>query len=137
MAAEPDGHRRSGRARRLSLLGAALAAAFAALPLSARGAEPGASAFVAHALALRAAAIRGEADGVLAEIPGAGRAGGAAQLRLLWAPFFDNAIVAAGRAHAPAPVALYYNPLLDAALLTAWERRDGRWLVASVRALPF
>ena len=57
-------------------------------------------------------------------------------LPVLWRPFFENAIVKLGRLHAEAPVALYYNPLLDVALVTFWERREGNYRIASIRALP-
>ena len=87
-------------------------------------------------LALRAAGLKGEASTVLTGMPGAGRVGSDERLGVLWAPFFDNAIVKLGRVLSPVPVAVYYNPLLDVALLTLWERQGERYLVALVRALP-
>ena len=57
-------------------------------------------------------------------------------LPVLWVPFFENAIVKLGRLQSPTPVALYYNPLLDLALFTYWEESQGRFRVASIRALP-
>ena len=98
-------------------------------------AEPDPGLFAAHALGLRSAGVAGEAGTVLTEMPGAGRVGGEARLGLLWAAFFDNAIVKLGRVVSPAPVALYYNPLLDIALVSVWERRGERFGVASLRAL--
>ena len=96
----------------------ALGIGFTALP--AQG-DAQVRAFVAHALALRAAAAEGEGEAVLAEIPG----GGPREHRQsLWSPFFENAVVALGRLRSPVPAALYYNPLLDVALLTRWDRAD-------------
>ena len=121
------------------LLGVVLGAAALIAPAApghSATAEPDAGAFVAHALALRAAGVKGEAAQVLADIPGAGRVDGKERLGVLWAPFFDNAIVKLGRLLAPAPAALYYNPLLDVALLTLWERQGERYRVLWVRALP-
>ena len=92
-----------------------------------------ARAFAAHALALRAAVVEGEGEVVLAQVPG----GGPGEHRpLLWAPFFENAVVVLGRLRSPVPAALYYNPLLDIALLTRWEMREGGYRIASIRALP-
>ena len=90
-------------------------------------------AFAAYALALRAAVVEGEGEVVLAQIPG----GGPREHRpLLWSPFFENAVVEIGRLRSPSPAALYYNPLLDVALLSRWERREGGYRIASIRALP-
>ena len=94
-----------------------------AAPARSAAAEPDVGAFVGDVLALRTAGVSGEAAGVLAEMPGAGRVGGEARLGVLWAPFFDNAIVKLGRLQSPAPVALFYNPLLDVGLLTLRQRR--------------
>ena len=108
----------------------ALGIGFTALP--AQG-DAQARVFAAHALALRAAAVEGEGEAVLAEIPG----GGLREHRQsLWSPFFENAVVALGRLRSPVPAALYYNPLLDVALLTRWKKREGGYRVASIRALP-
>ena len=92
----------------------------AALPASSAAAESPARLFAAHALALRAAGVAGEepAAEVLVAMPGAGVAGDAESLSVLWRPFFANAIVKLGRLRSPAPVALYYNPLLDVAVFT-------------------
>ena len=94
--------------------------------------------FATHALALRVAGIAGEgpASAALAEMPGMPLSGAEAWLPLLWAPFFENAIVKLGRVQSDAPVALYYNPLLDIALLSVWEPRQRQYHVASIRALP-
>ena len=108
----------------------ALGIGFTALP--AQG-DAQVRAFVAHALALRAAAVEGEGEAILAEIPG----GGLREHRqALWSPVFENAVVALGRLRSQVPAALYYNPLLDVALLTRWEKREGGYRVASIRALP-
>ena len=112
----------------------------AALPASSAAAESPARLFAAHALAFRAAGVEGAASAaeVLAAMPGAGAgvAGGDEALSALWRPFFANAIVQLGRLRSPAPVALYCNPLLDVALFTLWEKQEGGYRVASVRALP-
>ena len=113
-----------------------LTAMLAALPLAASSAqEPPARLFAAHALALRAAGVAGEdsASRILADAPGLGADGAAP---VLWAPFFENAVVKLSRLNSSRPVALYYNPLLDAALFTSWKERDGGFRVASARALP-
>lgn len=134
--------RRGGTAFRAAAagFGAVLLAAVvvSASPARAAGAEPDARLFAAHALALRAAGGAGEepAAGVLAAMPGAGMAGAADTLPVLWRPFFANAIVKLGRLRTPAPVALYYDPLLDVAVFTLWERRNDGYRVASARALP-
>ena len=100
--------------------------------------ESAARVFAAHALDLRAAGIAGEvwAVAVLVDMPGVPLTGAEASLPVLWAPFFENAIVKLGRVQSDAPVALYYNPLLDIALFTVWEHRQGQYRVASIRALP-
>ena len=139
MTAERNSYRRPagvciGVLARVVLAAGMLVAAV--VPARSVAAEPDADAFVADVLALRAAGVTGEAAGVLAEMPGAGRVGGEDRLGVLWAPFFDNAIVKLGRLHAPVPVALYYNPLLDVALLTLWERQGERYRVVSARAIP-
>lgn len=129
--------RARGRAGRPVLV--LVAAAFVAVHAArAAAAEPDAHLFAAEALALRAAGVAGDgaAARVLAVMPGAGMAGDAEALSVLWRPFFANAIVALGRLHSPAPAALYYNPLLDVAALIRWEREGGAWRVASARALP-
>ena len=139
MTAERNSYRRPAGVCIGVLVGAMLAVAVlivSAAPARLAAAEPDAGAFIDDALVLRAAGIKGEAAGVLSEMPGAGRVGGEERLGVLWAPFFDNAIVKLGRLHAPVPVALYYNPLLDVALLTLWERQGERYGVVSVRALP-
>ena len=117
----------------------ALSAAFLLVPSSVRAEdELSARVFAAHALDLRAAGVAGEvrAAAVLAEMPGVPLTGAEASLAILWAPFFENAIVKLGRVQSAAPVALYYNPLLDIAVFTLWERREGQYRVASIRALP-
>ena len=122
-----------------AILGAVLAAAMsAALPMSSAAAESDVRLFAAHALALRAAGLAGEesAAEVLAAMPGAGMAGAGESLVALWRPFFANAIVKLGRLRSPAPAALYYNPLLDVAVFTLWEKQEGGYRVAAVRALP-
>ena len=139
MTARRDLCRRFAAMRVDVLVGAMLAVAVlivSAAPARLAAAEPDAGAFIDDALVLRAAGIKGEAAGVLSEMPGAGRVGGEERLGVLWAPFFDNAIVKLGRLQSSVPVALYYNPLLDVALLTLWEQRDGRYRVVAVRALP-
>ena len=127
-------------ARRFGLrVVAALSAAFLLVPSSVRAEdELSARVFAAHALDLRAAGVAGEAraTAVLAEMPGVPLTGADASLAILWAPFFENAIVKLGRVQSDAPVALYYNPLLDIAVFTVWERREGQYHVASIRALP-
>ena len=102
---------------------------------SAAAEPPDPTRFAAQALAFRVAAIERNdvATRILAAIPGSGPA---EVLPDLWHPFFENAIVKLGRLRAPMPVALYYNPLLDLALITDWERKDGRYRVAAIRALP-
>lgn len=94
--------------------------------------------FAAHALELRSAGVAGEARAaaVLADMPGVPLTGAEASLPVLWASFFENAIVKLGRVQSDTPAALYYNPLLDIAVFTVWERRQGRYRVASIRALP-
>ena len=89
--------------------------------------------FLAHALALRVAGHEGEGSAVLSRIPGGLARGSAGKL---WQPFFGNAMVALGRLNSSSPAALYYNPLLDIAISTIWERWEGGWRVAAVRALP-
>ena len=100
--------------------------------------ESAARVFVAHSLDLRAAGVAGEAraTAVLADMPGVPFKGAEESLPALWAPFFENAIVKLGRVQSDAPAALYYNPLLDIAVFTVWERRQGQFRVASIRALP-
>ena len=100
--------------------------------------EDGARLFAAHALALRAAGVAGEATAgeVLAAMPGAARMGTDVSLPTLWSSFFHNAMVKLGRLRSDTPVALYYNPLLDVALITQWKELDGGYRVASARALP-
>ena len=112
----------------LSLI-AALAIGPAAFPASG---DAQSRTFAAHALALRTAVVEGEGEVVLAQIPG----GGPREHRpLLWSPFFENAVVALGRLQSSVPAALYYNPLLDIALITRWEKQEGGYRVASIRAL--
>ena len=121
-------------------LGAALAALSLLVvpPALSEAREPDARLFTAHALALRAAGVGGDdaAAKVLAGMPGVPMSAAEEPLPALWVPFFENAIVKLGRLRSPAPVALYYNPLLDVAVFTRWERWQGRYRVASVRALP-
>ena len=101
--------------------------------------QPAASArlFAAHALSFRAAGLAGEHEAAeaLVAMPGAGMVGDTEALSALWRPFFENAVVKLGRLRSSAPTALYYNPLLDVALLTLWERREGSYRVAAIRAL--
>lgn len=99
--------------------------------------ESAARVFAAHALALRAAGVAGEARAaaVLADMPGAGMVP-SETLPLLWGASFANAIVKLGRLGSPGPVALYYDPLLDVAVLAFWRREGEGWRVTSVRALP-
>ena len=108
-------------------------------PSPASDREPAASArlFAAHALSFRAAGLAGEHEAAkaLAAMPGAGMVGDTESLSALWRPFFANAVVKLGRLRSSAPTALYYNPLLDVALLTLWERREGSYRVAAIRAL--
>ena len=139
MTAERDAYPRIVEPRVGVLAGAVLAAVVlvaSAAPARSAEVEPDAGAFVGDVLALRTAGVNGKAAVMLAEMPGAGRVGGEARLGVLWAPFFDNAIVKLGRLQSPVPVALYYNPLLDVALLTLWERQGEPYRVVSVRALP-
>ena len=97
--------------------------------------EADARLFAGQVLSLRAAGVAGEdsASRVLADVPGLGADGAAP---VLWAPFFENAVVTQSRLNSSRPVALYYNPLLDVALFTSWKKRDGGFRVALARALP-
>lgn len=89
--------------------------------------------FAAHALALRAAFVKGGGEAVLSRIPG-----GLSQRSPpeMWPAFFRNAMVALGRLRSPRPVALYYNPLLDVAVATGWAPEDGGWRVVTAQAFP-
>ena len=116
----------------------ALLALIAAQLARAESQEIASRLFAAHALALREAGVEGAsaASKVLADMPGVPVTGAEESLPVLWAPFFENAIVKLGRVHSPGPVALYYNPLLDVALFTVWERWQGQYRVSSIRAMP-
>ena len=94
--------------------------------------------FAAQVLALRAAGVAGDdaAARILSRMPGVPITAAEELSPALWVPFFENAIVKLGRLASPAPVALYYNPLLDVAVFTRWERWQGRYRVASIRARP-
>ncbi len=95
--------------------------------------DDGARRFAAHALALRAAVVKGGGNAVLSRIPG-----GLAERAPpgLWPAFFRNTMVALGRLRSPGPAALYYNPLLDVAVATRWEKQDDGWRVAAARVFP-
>ena len=97
--------------------------------------QPDPKRFAAQALAFRTAAIERSdaATKILAMIPGSAPVD---VLPGLWHSFFENAIVKLGRLRASVPIALYYNPLLDIAVITLWERKDGHYRVAVIRALP-
>ena len=93
--------------------------------------EPGR--FVAHALALRVAAVEGGGAAVLSRIAGRPARG---LPEGLWQAFFENAMVALGRLRSSSPVALYYNPLVDVAIFTIWDKREGAWRISAIRVLP-
>ncbi len=95
--------------------------------------DDGVRRFAAHALALRAAVVKGGGNAVLSRIPG-----GLAERAPpgLWPAFFRNTMVALGRLRSAGPAALYYNPLLDVAVATRWEKQDDGWRVAAARVFP-
>ncbi len=94
--------------------------------------DDGARVFAAHALALRAAIVKGSGYAVLSRIPGGSRSAPPG----MWPAFFRNTMVGLGRLRSPGPVALYYNPLLDVAVATHWAVQDDGWRVAAARAFP-
>ena len=93
--------------------------------------------FAAQVLSLRAAGVIGgvPAQEFLDAMPGSGLAG-EVPLRIIWSPFFENAIVKLGRLASSAPVALYYNPLLDIAIVSYWQKDEDVFHVSAIRALP-
>lgn len=98
--------------------------------------EADARLFAGQVLSLRAAGVAG-ADWVTAMLSGLAREEDAeALVPILWKPFFENTVIGFERRHSSTPAVLYYNPLLDIALVTRWRKRQGRYGVTSVRALP-
>ena len=89
--------------------------------------------FAAHAVALRAAIVKGGGIAVLSRIPGGLSQGSPAGM---WPAFFGNTMVALGRLRSPGPAALYYNPLLDVAVGTSWAKEEGGWRVVTAQAFP-
>ena len=97
------------------------------------GTDAEAGSFAAHALALRAAIVKGGGGAVLSRIPGGLSRRPPPEM---WPAFFRNAMVALGRLRSPGPAALYYNPLLDVAVATNWAKEDGDWRVITAQAYP-
>ena len=102
------------------------------------------SALADHAVAVRtAAAYEMETTGqLLALIPGVRQTVPddldeetfLATLTLVWAKFFDNAIIVL-RPTPHSMSAMFYNPLLDMALLTRWEEDEDTLQISYLRAI--
>ena len=91
--------------------------------------------FAGQVLSLRTAGVAG-ADWLGTMLPGLAGADGEASASILWAPFFENAVIGFEEQHSPTPSVLYYNPLLDVALVTRWRKPQERYGVTHIHALP-